>query len=116
MKKPKCWAEVMANAGRKVGHIPPTKTKRPKIQYPKEETKEELLNLIIKEQVPLELKELKYSRWTMEQLLQDIQKYYIDKQRVKSIVKLVIMSPPIAENEPKRRKMQWKCIKKELRL
>lgn len=48
---------------------------------------EQFSSLKIKEQIPLKLKDLRYSRWTMEQLLKDIQKYCLDKQRVKKILR-----------------------------
>ena len=49
------------------------------------------MKLEIKEQVPFKIEDLRYSRWTMELLLEDIQNHYLDKQRVKEAIDSILI-------------------------
>lgn len=49
---------------------------------------EEFPNLVLKEQDTYRVKDLIHTRWTMEELLKDIQKFCIEKQRVKEVLHL----------------------------
>lgn len=44
--------------------------------------KDDFPNIVLKEQNPLEIKDLRYTAWTMEELLKDIQLHCLDKTKV----------------------------------